>query len=413
NSRPTRTVGGSLAAAPAPDGTAVVRLDGTINAGGNVRGRANGKLAFDGLVGAAAGGFVGVGISVLVGAVAEQTDARIGSTASISAGGDVSIKAEQTSTTHAFGFAGGGGLVGVGGQVVVLSDSSTQHAHVDAGAVVKKALGTLAVKASSTRRVDAFAVGGAIGGVAAGAAIAIATIGGSTTAMIGDSCGGACTAQVSIGLAGDEVHNVSVTAQSDDTVSSKTLAVAAGAISLSGAVAYSKVDPAVSATIANTDFLVTGDVTVLAYSQDHVKSQSYGANIGAVALGAAVSLATSDPTTTASLTTTTNVEAGGVITVEARHDHDGASALAGEGAVAEVTAGSGGGLFAGIGAVATADADADTSATLSASGSARIMAGGAISARAKASNEASANVFSVAIGLVGVGSSFGTATAGG
>src|SRR5439155_458901 len=205
-------------------------------------------------------------------------------------------------------------------------------------------------------RVDAFAVGGAIGGVAAGAAIAIATIGGSTTAMIGDSCGGACTAQVSIGLAGDEVHNVSVTAQSDDTVSSKTLAVAAGAISLSGAVAYSKVDPAVSATIANTDFLVTGDVTVLAYSQDHVKSQSYGANIGAVALGAAVSLATSDPTTTASLTTTTNVEAGGVITVEARHDHDGASALAGEGAVAEVTAGSGGGLVAGSGAGATAGA---------------------------------------------------------
>ena len=190
-----------------------MRLDGTINAGGNVRGRANGKLAFDGLVGAAAGGFVGVGISVLVGAVAEQTDARIGSTASISAGGDVSIKAEQTSTTHAFGFAGSGGLVGVGGQVVVLSDSSTQHAHVDGGAVVKKALGTLEVKASSTRRVDAFAVGGAIGGVAAGAAIAIATIGGSTTAMIGDSCGGACTAQVSIGLAGDEVHNVSVTAQ--------------------------------------------------------------------------------------------------------------------------------------------------------------------------------------------------------
>src|SRR5439155_18365886 len=101
------------------------------------------------------------------------------------------------------------------------------------------------------------------------------------------------------------------------------------------------------------------------------------------------------------------------ITVEARHDQGGASAVAGEGAVAEVTAGSGGGLFAGIGAVATADADADTSATVSASGSARIMAGGAISARAKASNEASANVFSVAIGLVGVGSSFGTATAGG
>jgi hypothetical protein len=61
------------------------------------------------------------------------------------------------------GFAGGGGVVGVGAQVAVLNDTGTQNAHIDDNASVLKAGGGLTVSVTANRDVHAYAIGVAAG----------------------------------------------------------------------------------------------------------------------------------------------------------------------------------------------------------------------------------------------------------
>ena len=136
-----------------PRGTSAF-IDGTVVAGGDVRVKADDNVAFFGLVISAAGGFVGVGGAILVATVDSNTDARVGATAFISAGGEVSVYAGLVEKSHTFAFAGAGGVVGIGAQVTVLHSTSHQNAHIDAGAAIPLAGGGINVQAWTDRTVD-------------------------------------------------------------------------------------------------------------------------------------------------------------------------------------------------------------------------------------------------------------------
>lgn len=83
-----------------------------------------------------AGGFVGVGATVGVLDISNETTARIGAGAVVSAGSDVRVSAADN--THVFELSGAlaGGFVGVGGSVGLMMVDKTTHASIGAGAQV-------------------------------------------------------------------------------------------------------------------------------------------------------------------------------------------------------------------------------------------------------------------------------------
>jgi hypothetical protein len=191
----------------------------TIVAGGHVNVKANDVLDVFGIAGAAAGGFVGIGASVLILNVKSVTDAGIAPYASISGGGGVTVSASMDEHSTPIGFAGGGGFVGVGAQVSVLNDTSTQNAHIDNNAEIKKAGGSgLTVSVNAQRDVHAYAIGVAAGAGAMGAAVAVVNVDGDATAQIGN---------VAVGTPGP-VNAVNVTAIDHVTSDTLVISVAGG-----------------------------------------------------------------------------------------------------------------------------------------------------------------------------------------
>jgi hypothetical protein len=134
--------------------------------------------------------------------------------------------------THGTAFTGAAGVVAVGGQIVVINDSSAQNAHIDTGAEIPQAGGGIDVTASGVRDVDTLAIGVGLGLVAAGAAISIVNVDGDTTATIGD---------VAVGTdvpGGGPVYDIAVTAYADNSPTAQAYSIQVGVGgSLSGAVA--------------------------------------------------------------------------------------------------------------------------------------------------------------------------------
>jgi hypothetical protein len=67
---------------------------------------------------------------------------------------------------------------------VVINDASDQTAHIESGADIDRAGGTVDVKADANREAFALAAGASIGGVCAGAAVTVVDIGGETKAYL-------------------------------------------------------------------------------------------------------------------------------------------------------------------------------------------------------------------------------------
>ncbi|MEX1357532.1 MAG: hypothetical protein WD981_02810, partial [Gaiellaceae bacterium] len=294
-----------------PRGTAAA-IDATVVAGGTVRIVADDNLRFKGLVGTAAGGVVGIGGSVLVANVKSSTDARLGAPASITAGGQLFIRARLDEESFALAFAGAGGLVAVGAQVAVLNDTSTQSAHVDNGAEIPTAAGGIVVEALTTREIETLAIGGSIGAVAAGASIALPSVESTTNASIGLLDGPS------------ESGTVRITASSDVELEARSIAVNAGAFAANAAVALAEPDVTVTALLARNTFDVTGNVTIEAISSVEAEAHAISAAVGAGAVGAAIALANVDADATASMANESVMAATGTVrvSVEANLDAD-------------------------------------------------------------------------------------------
>ena len=149
-----------------------------------------------------------------------NTDAGIGPAASITAGGGGSIAVEANYIEHvdALAFAGGAGAVAVFAQVAVVNAASTQKAHVDGGAQVRRAGAGLAVTSTANRTVSTLGIGGGVGLGAIGASVTIVSASGNTEATVG---------AVAFGADGP-VGGVTVTADDPLTATAYAINVAAG-----------------------------------------------------------------------------------------------------------------------------------------------------------------------------------------
>ncbi len=168
-----------------PAGTvAFIGSSVSVTAGGNVNVRAKSEVAYTAIVGGLAVGAVGVGGSVAIANIEGNTQAYIDTGSTVSAVGNIAVDAELVSdNATGTAFAGTAGIVAVGAQVVDIEDSSTESATLNSGVIIPQAQ-QVQVTASSNRSLDSQAIGGSIGGIAAGVAVAIASATGGATAGI-------------------------------------------------------------------------------------------------------------------------------------------------------------------------------------------------------------------------------------
>ena len=310
-SAPTGSPTQTALSTPIPGGTSAT-IDGTITAGGNVSVRALDSAGLFGIAGAIGAGAVGIGAGVLIGNVDTSTDAGILKDATVSStSGTILVKANLHETTTAYAFAGAGGIVGVGGQIVVINDNSTQNAHIDTGAKIPLAGGGVNVEADTNRTVSTNAIGGEVGGVAVGVSVAVGNVGGSTTASVGG---------VQLGqTVGQNVASLRIHAGSTINATTQAIAVSAGAVALNGSVAIDNVTSTVGATLGdNAKVKVTGGVTIEAIAVTVVPVDVFAIAVsGLGGIGIAYGSAELQQTLTSSIGKNATVNAGGQVSVTA------------------------------------------------------------------------------------------------
>ena len=284
-------------------------IGGTVVAGGSVHVRAKDDLDFGGIAGAVGIGLVGVGGSVLVMNAQTNTDAGIGPAAVITAGagGSIAVEANYIEHVDALAFAGAGGAVAVFAQVAVVNAASTQRAHVDGGAQIRRAGAGLAVTSTANRTVSTLGIGGGVGLGAIGASVTIVTASGNTEATVGAVAFGADGA----------VGGVTVTADDPLTATALAINVAAGlGAGLGAAVAVVTVSGTTLATFGGTG-TISGGVAVWALGNHTADADTFQVTSGAFAAGVIVAKATNGRTTEARISSSANFSSTGHVHVKA------------------------------------------------------------------------------------------------
>ena len=278
SNRPNVT--GVLTPAPAAAGSvdtdAFIGNGAVVHAGGNLNLTATDSVSANPLVGqASASGFVSVGASVSIVDIANVTDASIGSGAAVDASnsgpGNLSVGASFTDNVTPQVYAGtAGGDAALGAQVAIINDTSSQSATIGSGATIARA-NSVNIVATADRTLNAQALGGTASLlVAAGAAIAQASVTGDTMAALGS--------QANVG--GGDVGSVTVNASANDVVTTSAFAVAAGILAGNGADATASVTPSVAASIGSGSTIdLTGDASVLATSTTSALATTTGVNV--------------------------------------------------------------------------------------------------------------------------------------
>uniref|UniRef100_UPI0032217262 beta strand repeat-containing protein n=1 Tax=Microbacterium sp. TaxID=51671 RepID=UPI0032217262 len=171
---------------PTPGGTtSAIGIGATITTGRHVEVTAEARDTFFALAGSASGGLAALGVAVVVANLDSIVDAGIARDTVVRAGGDVGVRATHNEDTSAVAFSGGIGAGVIAGQVVVLNSDARQNAHLDDGAAVPVAGGTVSAAAAAGRRVAPLTLGVQLGGLAAGASVAVADVTGDTLAHVG------------------------------------------------------------------------------------------------------------------------------------------------------------------------------------------------------------------------------------
>ncbi|MEM7769221.1 MAG: DUF4347 domain-containing protein [Cyanobacteria bacterium P01_A01_bin.37] len=298
-----------------PGTTATIGQNVGINTGDDISVIAEGQLDFDITVGATAvAGIVGAGGSVAVSNVAENVQATVEDSALLSAEDDINVKAAFNETLDGRGFAGGAGLVGLGAQVVIINDKSSQRASVGNNTEIIQA-DNIEVSAIADKTVAADSTGGAVGAVAIGVSIARVNAKGETAALVGDG--------VQIGQTeGQHVNNLVVKANQATALDSEALGVSVGVISGRGAVAESIVSPEtkVIASIGDdTDINLNQDAIVTANSQADADSFAKGVGGGAFDVGLSKATSELNPFIDTKIGNGAEITTGGDIVITANH----------------------------------------------------------------------------------------------
>ena len=247
------------------------------------------------------------------------------------------------------------------------------------------------------RSLNADATGGSLGGIVAGAAVAIPDAKGSTVASIGSGA--------QIGQTGS-VGSVDVAASSNDSSFADASAVTGGVGAVAVNVADAEVTPHIRASIgANSHVLVGQNVTVSAGSLEESNANVSGVQVAGLAVGVSLANATLAPTITSFIDSGSQVTStGGSVSVSALQ-------LTTNGAQAGGTASAVSGA-AGQGSNISAKSAAQVSSYIASSSS--ISAPGTVSITASGTNIAIADASTLSVGVTfNVAAVFATATASG
>jgi hypothetical protein len=322
--------------------------DGVIvNADRNSDLKARENLEFDAIAGSGAAGFVGIGGSVVVANISDPVTAYMGTGATLTVGNILTQTATSNTTIDGDAYAGAAGLVGLGAQVVILNDTSSQSATIGNDVVINQAK-QINITANSQQTVTADSMGGAIAGVAAGVAIARSSVSGTTTAELRNS--------VQVGQDPTQpVGDLSITAEGDISASANAKALAVGIGAGTGNDAKVTLAPTINAAIGDTaQISTTGSVNLNAIAQTDAVAHTYGVNAGGLAIGVSLSEATVTPTLNASIGSGTTLIADQSIGVNARHNVNSTGDLLSGNEVSATASSSGGGVLSGNGADARA-----------------------------------------------------------
>jgi Ca2+-binding RTX toxin-like protein/acetolactate synthase small subunit len=365
----------------------------TVNAGNNINVLATDTLTLNTIVGSSAIGVGGlsVGGSVSVVNLANITRAFVESGATLNAVGNITVNAKLTETVKGQTFAGSAGSVGLGAQVMILNSTSSQTAYIGNGAQVTRA-NNLIVKADAKQTLTAEGLGGSIGGVALGAAIARATATGSTRAYI--------DANAQIGqLVGSQVNSVTVNANADISGNAKVLAIAAGIGAGTANDAQVVLKPTVDAGIGGSAKIkTTGDINLSATSKTNTSANVQGVALGGIAVGVSLVSADVAPTVLAHVDAGATLNAGNDLSVIATSNDT--TDIQGKA--------SAGALIGGSGVVVTSAVAPTVKATLGSS--VTVTTGRDTNVTAQATVNSKADSQGIAGGVAGVGVSTARAT---
>ena len=288
-----------------------------IVAGNDIEVIADERLTFTGIAGGIQGGVVAVGASILVVNIESNVQAVVEAGVSLTAtNGHVWVKANYTEDIVGVAFTGGGGVVAVGAQVVVINTNAAQTASIVSGSI-PRADGGVEVAADADRELFMVTVGIAVGLAAAGAGIGTATLEGDTTANVG---------AIPVGSVAHPVDHFDVTAESDIDASSLAISVQGGGLALSAAVALVTILGITSATSGASGSVGGGGITISANGDHSADIDAINIAIGAFALGATVAIATNDRSVLATMSASAAMATTGAVLVAA-DSHDTATAF--------------------------------------------------------------------------------------
>ena len=304
-------------------------------------------------------GVVGVAPSVDVTVLSNTTLASIGAGAVVHAMNDVEVEAHADEHVVQVAFGLGGGVVGIGGAVDVLTINNTTTATIGNATVV--AGGDVAVIATDNTDITMVSGGIAGGFVGICASVGVMVINKDTSAFIangadvdadgsGSGFGGILNGEIGGGdpdtLA--EAHGVIVQAQSKEQVLHLVIAAGVGFVGVSGAVAVTLVDSDTTAFIGSNASInqgagLSGDadqgVYVGASNQAHLSTFVVGVAGGVVGVGGAVDVGSLNNDTLAEIRSGAVVDAENDVEVNAVgiHEVDGFT-LSGAGGLVGLTA---------------------------------------------------------------------------
>ncbi len=284
--------------------------------GGDIIVSATETLTLEQVAGAAAiGGVAGVGGAVAIADISSETTAFVDNDATLATRDEVSISATFSNTSDVYAYGGAAGMVGLGAQVAMITDNSSQRAFTDHGSSDANGVQILkaddvSIAASADRDLEVQAKGVTVGSIAAGAAVGEINVGGSTEAYLGE--------HAQVGQGSSRVDSLSLSAISSMDVTENVWTVAAGIGAGTGNDANVTIDPLVQAYIGDdSNITVDESVALTARVTPYVDVTIHGVAAGAATVGVSLIDVVVEPTLIASIGNPDLAASGNGVVIEA------------------------------------------------------------------------------------------------
>jgi hypothetical protein len=366
-----------------PAGTSANIGSGTMNVGGTVDVNSSDVLAMKMTTGAVAGGGLAAGAGIGILTIDSGSTAQIVGGGTISAGG-LNLRAGTTRSIDSLQFAGSAGLAAaLSADVGIITDRSRTLAAVRGRAV--NTTGAVAINAVSTRSISLEAKGGGLSaGVAVGASVGRAELGGSVRAELTDGA--------RIGQSGARASSITLGASANDTVDVDALAAGGGVgAALQGAAATARVTTSVATRMDGAEMFATNLARITASATGSADARATGfALAGLLAAGGSLGDASVGSTATVTVTNNSRVDAGSI----------GITATLLAPTVKSFSSGSAGAL---VGVNATVSKAATTGGAETNVAGSRLISGGNASVTATSTTTQLAEASGLAVGIVAAG----------